>query len=413
MLLVAIAASTVASYLFTVLAGRALGPSDYGILAALLAIVTITSLPLGALQLGLSAAISDCLARGRNDEALAISRGVFRISLYFALAVGVLFLAAVAPLAQLLQIDSVAPVVAIAPIIALPAVLLHFLGELQGRQRFGKLAWATCVPAILRLCLFAAFMAAGLRLYGAIAAGVIAGIAGVLLCGLWCRDVITRDRAAAPAEIWPFFRGLVPIALAVGAITALTQVDLLIIKGALSSTDAGIYAAASTLARLALFVPITLTSVLFPRVATRIARDEDPGDILGRTLIATGLFCAILFTSLWVFGDPIVRLAFGDEFGAATDLLPLFGLGTSFFCLAYVLASYHLARSAPMFSWILAVGAVIDAAALGAFHRTMEQVLWVNAGIGAALLIAHEIVIGGTFPALRAGVRHIVDEVRR
>lgn len=412
LLLVAVALSTVATYLFTMLAGRVLGPADYGVLAALLAIATITSLPLGALQMGLSAAVSDCLAREEFEKALAISRGVFRMSLYFAIAVGILFLAVAAPLAQLLQIDSVAPVAALAPAVALPAVLLHYMGELQGRQRFGRLAWATCLPAVLRLVLFVVFVLLGFHLYGAIAASVMAGIAIVFICGYWCSYIIRRDTNAPPAEIWPFFRGLVPIAVAVGAITALTQIDILIVKGALSSSDAGLYAAASTLSRLALFVPITLTSILFPRVTVRMARGEESADILGRTLIATGAFCVVLFGSLSAFGGPVVRLAFGDKFSPAAELLPLFGLGTSFFCVAYVLASYDLARSAPLFAWVLAAGAAADAAVLGLFHRTMEEVLWVNAGIGLALIVAHQLLVGGTAHAVGAGARHFWREAR-
>jgi O-antigen/teichoic acid export membrane protein len=198
----------------------------------------------------------------------------------------------------------------------------------------------------------------------------------------------------------------------VGSVTALTQVDLLIVKGALSSADAGVYAAASTFARLALFVPITLTSVLFPRVAARVARGEDASDILGRTIMATAAFCVVLFGGLSLFGGFAVRLAFGEDFSRATGLLPLFGLGTSFFCLAYILASYHLARSAPLFAWILAAGAAIDAAALGLFHRSMEQVLWVNAGVGLALLAVHEIVIGGSAAAVRTGTHHMIREAR-
>jgi O-antigen/teichoic acid export membrane protein len=411
-LLAAASVSTAASYLFTVLSGNVLGPADYGVLAALLAVVTIVSLPMGAIQLGLSGAVAQHLEENRPNDAAAMSRGVFLLSLKTALVIGAVFLAVSAPLAQLLQLDSAWPVVFLCPVAGIGIVYAAFLGDIQGRQRFTSLAWATALPAVMRLILFIGLALLGLRLFGALAATVVPGIAVLGLCALWCRETLSSRQARSLSELAPWLRDLLPIAVTVGAVTALTQIDLLVVKGALSPHDAGIYAAASTLARLALFVPIALSSVVFPRVAARVVRGEDTQDILGRTIIAILAFCAVLFGGLTLFGDPIVRFAFGSDFAGAVELLPLFALGTTSFSLAYILASYHLACSRPRFAWVLAGGALVDAAVLGVFHGSLTQVLWVNAGVGVGLLVVHELVIGSTRGALAQGARHLLEETR-
>ena len=62
-------------------------------------------------------------------------------------------------------------------------------------------------------------------------------------------------------------------------------------KARFSGDDAGAYAAASAFARVGFFLPATILAVLFPRTAARQARGEETEDILGRSLLATALFC--------------------------------------------------------------------------------------------------------------------------
>src|SRR2546423_12530753 len=64
LLAVASAVSIVAAYVFLLAAGRILGSDDYGSLAALLGLLAIVLIPLGALQMAVSREVSRRLAGG-------------------------------------------------------------------------------------------------------------------------------------------------------------------------------------------------------------------------------------------------------------------------------------------------------------------------------------------------------------
>ena len=83
----------------------------------------------------------------------------------------------------------------------------------------------------------------------------------------------------------------------------------------------------------------------------------------------------------------------------------------TFFSLANVLVSYHLSRHQPRFAWIVAGAAVCQAIALALVPADLRTFLWVNAGVGLALIVAHELVMGSSARAVRAGATHAWAEL--
>ena len=83
----------------------------------------------------------------------------------------------------------------------------------------------------------------------------------------------------------------------------------------------------------------------------------------------------------------------------------------TFFSLANVLVSYHLSRHEPRFAWLVAGAAVCQAVALAFVPAELETFLWVNAGVGIALIATHELVMGSSAGAIRAGAVHAWEEL--
>lgn len=399
-----------ATYLFYLVAGRLLGPDDYGTLAAVLSLVTIASLPFSALQMALSRDVASHMTRAGDAEATELTRALLRWAGIATIGLLAVCLALSVPLESVLQLESIRPllfaVVSLAPVVLAPVLL----GDLQGRQQFGRLAVASSFPLVFRCALFLALAVVGWRLYGALFAIALGSLAGLALPVWWRRDLLRRV-SRPRVSVRPFLVALVPVMVGLLAVTALTNVDVLIVKARMPGEDAGIYGAASAFAKVAFFLPMAIVGVIFPRVAARRARGEETGDILGRTLIVTAGFCAALFAFYGLVGTPLVRLTYGSEFEEAGSLLGLFGIGMTFFSIANVLVSYHLSRHEPRFAWIVAAAAVCQAIALAVVPAGLETFLWVNACVGIALVAAHELVMGSSAGAIRAGAAHAWEEL--
>jgi O-antigen/teichoic acid export membrane protein len=403
---VASGASIVAAYVFLLAAGRILGSEDYGSLAALLGLLAVVLIPAGALQMAVSREISRRVASADAAGAARLAHGTLRMSLLATVPLLAVALALAAPLAHVLHIHSVAFVALADTTLATALVFPVATGVLQGQQRFHALAVLYVFPWLVRLVVLAVLASAGARLGGAIAATAIGAIAGTALALFLIREPIGGGTRLPRDELLVFLRYLGPVAAGLVGIALLTHADILIVKARFSGDEAGAYAAASAFARVGFFLPATILAVLFPRTAARQARGEETHDILGRSLLATAVFCGALVLFYAAAGVGLVSTTFGPDFAEGGAVLGPFALAIGLFSIANVLVGYHLSRGEIRYAWIVAAGVVVQVAALAVLPSSLRGVVWTNVAIGAALLVAHELLVGSSVPALRAGLRH-------
>jgi len=401
----AAAVGIVTNYAFLLASGRLLGSSDYGSLAALLGLLTVVLFPASAFQLAVSREVSRRLAGPEGGDADAFSHAIVRLAALVTVPVVVLALALSIPLAHLLHIEP-AGLVTLALVSLVTALLFPVaLGVLQGHQRFHALAALTVIPFVARLLLLGVAAWVGYRLGGAVFATVVAAVGSTALALGLIRDPIRHGRTLARPPLKPFVRYLVPVVVGLVGIAVLTNIDVLIVKVRFSGHEAGAYAAASAFARVAFFMPATILAVLFPRTAARQARGEETRDILGRSLLVTAAFCGLLALFYLPTGRGLIVTSFGEQFAQGGSLLAPYAIAIGLYSLAYVLAGYHLSRNETRYAWIVAIAVVVQIVVLS-IPSTLKDVVWANLEVAAALVVAHEVFVESSIPALRAGMRH-------
>jgi O-antigen/teichoic acid export membrane protein len=401
------AASMAINYVFLLAAGRILGSEDYGSLAALLGLLAVVLIPATTLQMAVSREISRRIASADEAGADAFARRTLWLAALATLALVGVALALAVPLAHVLRIDSVGVVVLAETALATALTLPVAMGVLQGRQRFHALAATYVVPHVLRLALFAIAAAAGYRLGGAVFATVASAVATTAVAIVLIRGPLRGGAARPRPELAEFLRYLGPVVVGLVGIALLTHVDLLIVKARFSGEEAGAYAAASAFARVGFFLPATILAVLFPRAAARQARGEDTADILGRPLIATAAFCSGLVVFYAATGVGLVSMSFGAEFAEGGEVLAPFAVAIGLFSLVNILVGYHLSRGETRYAWIVACGVAAQVAVLALVPTALRDVVWANVAVGAALLVAHELLVGSSVPAIRAGTSRL------
>jgi O-antigen/teichoic acid export membrane protein len=407
LLAAASAASIVAAYVFLLAAGRILGSEDYGSLAALLGLLAVVLIPAGALQMAVAREVSRHLASGDEQGAARLARGTMRLALIATAPLVALALALAVPLGHLLHIDSAGIVVLTAVTLVTALVFPVAMGVLQGMQRFHALATLYVFPWLVRLAVLAVVATVGYRLGGAIVSTVAGALAATALALALIREPLDRGGVLPRQELVSFLRYLGPVAAGLVGIALLTHVDILVVKARFSADDAGAYAAASAFARVGFFLPATILAVLFPRTAARQARGEETEDILGRSLLATISFCGALTLFYAAAGVGLVATTFGPDFAAGGRVLAPYALAIGLFSVAQVLVGYHLSRGETRYAWIVAAGVVAQIALLALVPTSLRGVVWTNVAVGAGLIAAHELLVGSSAPAIRAGLQHL------
>jgi len=277
-------------------------------------------------------------------------------------------------------------------------------GALQGEQRYTGFALSYGSSGVFRVPLLLIFL---LLPMGATDASMLAVAVAVAIGGLWAvwltRTDLRVTTAPSPALWKNFLRALPATAVGLVGIAALTNVDVVAAKLSFGGEQAGIFGAASLVAKSLLLVPQALIIVLLPRVAARESRGSRTGSLLAigvMTMFAAGILAMIVAVPL---ADPIMTITFGPQFTAAGSLLvPFFGATTLLGALL-ILVNHHVARSDHRFVWSVGGLALLQIVLLAFFSTSSESIIAIDAIVGGIGLVIHEMIYFTTDQSILRG----------
>jgi O-antigen/teichoic acid export membrane protein len=387
-LLASSAAVTASSYLYNLICIRWLGPASYGDVAALTAVSTIVFLPLLGVQSALAREVARLRAHGESDAVSRLFRATLRRTTLFGAGVCVLFAAGAPLFAQYVDLGWESVVVTGA-LIAVGSLMAICQGFLQGLARFGAIGASNAVYASLRPVLVIPLLLLGFGVAGAMAASALAALAGLVLVLRALRDA---DRGRHVAGVRPRVENFGLVVVGLLAFTLLTNVDLLVAKAFLSEDDAGTYASAALVGKLAAFVPAAAISpVLLPSVTARLQRGEDARDPLRKSLVVAVVFGLALTGVLMVVPESFVAWLFGAGFADATPLLAPSAAAMTIYGILNVHLAFALATGDRPFVRLLGAGVAAQFALFAVLHGSGYQIISAMALAGLPVLVIHEI----------------------
>ncbi|MER5457941.1 polysaccharide biosynthesis protein [Micromonospora sp. NPDC002389] len=359
---VATLATNALAYVVPVLGARRLNAADLGALATVLALAAIAAVP----GFGLQIAVAAHRARRQSggEAGLALRTAAFTAAATLA-ATPVLSVALRLPvaLALLLAATTFATVLS-----------GRWLGELQGDQRFLRLAAAMTVLAVGR--------------YGGLVVGLLAGRGPVTclllgtLTGLLAIPILARLAAPSVAVTPPPAsadaaasrplggRQVTTACVATLAMLTISYADLLLARQLLPAADSGAYAVGAVLTKGALWAPQVVTLLVLPRLAQ--------GDRRAR-LVALGLILAcgaVLVAAAAIGGEMAFQLVGGTDYRHLAGSAPLFAATGALYAVVFMLVNDRVATAArwpalPL--WV--ASAVLAVAATLIAPRTVTGVL--------------------------------------
>jgi O-antigen/teichoic acid export membrane protein len=372
---------------FQIALARILSPSEWSLLLALVIVTLIAAVPPLAFQAAVAREVAVALAEGRRGDAGVSVRDTVRGLLPWALAVLALGGVAYPVLAALGRGDAGATLATAATIsgaLVIPAVW----GGLQGARLFVILGLAHLTFAATR---FAAGL--GIGLAGGGAAAVMGGVAAATAFTLGLTLLPLRDLWRAADRSTGRRLATLPNAAAATGLTvlmALSTVDFLVAKLAFPSNVAAAYGVASVAARVLLLVPIGVTVVLFPRVATL----RDPARERRHLLAGLGVVAlvgAVTTALLWSLAGPLVRAIFGHEYSAAIPWLGPLSLAMALYALATVYIYHFLSLARTRFALVLVGVFAAQLVAFALFHGRPAELVGVQIAAAAVTLAAAEL----------------------
>ena len=316
----AIGVMNVATYGYTMVAARLLGPKQYGAFASLMA----TLLVISVLQLGLQATAARRIS-AEPGHVGQIEQTIMAVTSRAAIAVGLLLLVLTPLINLVLRLDSYA----VAALVAVAAVPMTVMGGqagiLQGERRWQALSLVYLANGLPRLVVGSLLIVASPSELTAMLGVVLGQFAPVVVGWYALRQERAPGDVGEHHSLRPVIRETIHNSQALFAFFALSNADVIVARNVLSDHDAGLYAGGLILTKAVLFLPQFVVVIVFPAMS---------GAQSARRLNLAALGVVLAIGAATVAGTallPDLAVAFvgGPEYAEIRDLLWLFAaLGT-------------------------------------------------------------------------------------
>ncbi|MGN9778667.1 polysaccharide biosynthesis protein [Micromonospora sp. H33] len=356
------------AYVAPVLAARQLGAADLSALATALGLIAIASVPGFGLQLAVA------VHHARHGPS-----ATRRAALVTATLCAGALVAATPLLTTSLRLPVEVPVLSA---ITTAAIVLSCrpLGELQGGQRFVRLAVGMVLLAVGRYGGVLVGLLLGLGLTGSLLLGAVSAVLTPLALAVLARPTSAPAAPAAP----PLGAGRILTGCgATLAMLVVSYADLLLARQLLSADESGGYAVGTVLTKGALWAPQVATVLALPRLAR--------GDRRSRTvaLAVTGGCGLLLVLASAYAGGLAFRLAGGPDYTHLGAYAPLFAAVGALYAVVFVLLNAAVAAGVRWPAAPLWVGSVVlVVAAVSVAPRTVAGLLWCALGTAVVMTLA-------------------------
>ncbi|MDZ5620577.1 oligosaccharide flippase family protein [Nocardioides sp. HM23] len=386
---IAMAVMNVGTYAFQMVAARLLGPSQYGAVAGLMALLMVLSV----VQLGLQATAARRIAAAPDDVA-AIEQTVLTTTWRAALVLGALALAASPAVWWLLRLDGLLPAVLLGLCVVPVTVMGGQAGVLQGERRWLPLSLVYLSVGVPRV------LVGGLAL--AISATEASAMAGVLvaswlpvLVGSWAlrnrehRAIVTVHDREVRRDVR---RETYASSIALLAFVALSNLDIVVARQVLDDHQAGLYAGGLIVTKAVLFLPQFAVVILFPSMSTA---GESRAAVLRGLAFLTALGAACVAGAYLLSGVALVFIG-GDDYDGVQDELWLFAVLGGLLSVLQLLVYAGLAKRGRWTKYLVWLGviALLGAGALATSVTALAVTAAVIDLAVVALLVALQVFRG-------------------
>ena len=375
---IAIGLMNVATYGYTMLAARVLGPRQYGAFASLMA----TLLVISVLQLGLQATAARRISADPGHVG-QIEDVILRVTHRSALAVGLVLLVLTPVINYVLRLDDLL----VAGLVCVAAVPMTVMGGqagiLQGERRWLPLSMVYVANGVPRLIVGFALIAWHPTELSAML-GVVLGQFAPVVVGWWA---LRHERHPGDVgdhhSLRPVIREVIHNSQALLAFFALSNADVIVARNVLDDHDAGLYAGGLILTKAVLFLPQFVVVLAFPAMSSASERRK----ALTRSLGLVAALGVVATLGAWLLSGLALVFVGGKDYSEIQSQLWLFAVLGTVLAMLQLLVYSVLARQGQR-SVYLVWAALVALISLGLTVSTVDGLLAVVLTIDLALLAA-------------------------
>jgi len=362
------------NYFFQVVVGRFLGPSDYGIFGSLIAILYIISVFGGAINTSITKISSEFFVKKEITKIKRILRIYSLRFLFIGFILAFLFSFFSSFISNFLKTNELFSIILLAISFPLTFLSSNLFGILRGMQRFKEYALISVLQPIIKLALALILIFLGFKVSGAIGSVVISGVFVCILAFYYLKDVLKEKEERFDRSL--LIKYSLPVFILSFCITAMINLDILLIKNLFSSEESGFYVASSTLSKIVFWISGSLIIVMFPKTASlNISEKSEARKIFRTTIVYTFLISLLFLFITFLFPEFVINFAFGKDFLKAGEIIFLFFVLMSLISISQIILNYDLSINNTKPIYILPIFVFAEILLIYLFHSSLIQVI--------------------------------------
>src|SRR5258708_889163 len=380
--------SSAFNFLFNVFMSRNLSVADYGTLASLISMISLSMVVAGSAVPLIVKFSAEYIAKKQTD----LLRGfVFQLTTYYFLAGIVSFLFFLLFPSQIGKFFNIHNNM----LIVLAGVAIFFVyigtvnaGVLQAKLSFTFLSIISFVGTLTKFLSGVLFVMTGLGVIGSVWAFLSSLIIPYFLSFLPLLFLF-KDRIRGPkVNVKELFLYGGPSAVAMFGLTSFVTTDIILTKHFFSPHDAGIYAGLSLVGRVIFFLSAPIATVMFPLVVQRHAKKENYHNIFRLSLLLV-LIPSIFLNMFYIFFPEFAINFFikKKEYLQIANLIGLFGIYITIYSLISVFTNFFLSIKKTRINIPIIIVAFLQAGLIWLFHKNFLEIIFISLTIMSILFV--------------------------
>lgn len=379
------------NFLFNVYMTRNLSVADYGILASMISLITLFSIPAGSMTPTIVRFGASYFANNQLDQVRGLFLKIVRFTALVGFGILLIFIFFSKSIGDFFRIDNPFLIILAGVIIFFSYIGTINSGLLQAKLLFTFISIMNSLSNLLKLIVGVALVFSGFKVNGALTGFAVSYFLPYFLSFIPFRFIFNKSINIPKISNAELFKYGTPAALALFGLSSFITTDIILVKHFFDPHQAGIYSGMSLIGRVIYFLTAPIGTVMFPLVVQKHSRNEKYDDIFALAMILVAVPAGAITVFYFLFPEFTINFFAKSDYQSASGYLGLFGLFTMVFSIISVITNYFLSISKTIIAIPIIIAAIIQAAAIWLFHDSFYQII-LNSLVIAILLLIFELI---------------------
>jgi len=377
---IATSVCNILNFLYTIIIGRMLGPSEYGVLISIISLLYISGALVGAIQNTLVKKTSNYFAEGDLNKVRILFYSITKRLFITTAIIFIVLLIFINQITAFLKLDSVYPLIFLGIMIVVGSLAAIGKGVLQGVQNFKSLGIISILEVLLKFGLGVILVYIGFKAGGAIVGFMLATLFSYFLIFIPLRKILKRNNkkiVESKINLKGFYKSISLVLISTILFSVLSFIDITLVKHFATPYEAGQYSSASQIGRIILFVSGAIGIVIFPRLSEKFSKNESLKNVVMKSFAIVLATSIIFLTFYYFFPKLIIGLIYGDQFLLASNLIFKYGIFMTLIAMINLQIFYFIAIDRFWYLISLALAVILQISLIWSYHMDLDMIIWI------------------------------------